>query len=45
MKPEEKQKVEHQYWLEYVEIGVLVEHRSDGRKTMNILHMDRVNFT
>lgn len=44
MTTEGKQQIEHRYWLEYVEMGILIEHRSNGRKTLNILHMEPTTF-
>lgn len=45
MKDDERQNLENRFWLEYFEIGVLIENRSHDKIVFRIIHMEPIDFS
>ncbi len=45
MTDDERQELEERFWFEPVELGVQIEHRTNGSIILNVIHMALNTFS
>ncbi|XP_057381339.1 meiosis-specific with OB domain-containing protein-like isoform X1 [Daphnia carinata] len=44
MSADERAELVNRFWFEYFEIGILIEHRHNGTKELNVIHLEPITF-
>lgn len=44
MSEDDKMELVNRFWFEFYEIGIQIEHRATGTKSLNVIHLEPVTF-